>query len=131
MIESWRCAFGAATIALIHADHIHADGQSFVGNPDRVTGVTGAFEPVHDDDRKRILPLALPVAMAEEPYSGLDFNETFFRSGQRDLAMQKETGEGLHMTASQAAAWHKLTRFDFSLRSPHKLILNSLGVPRC
>ena len=53
MVKRGSQRLGAAAVALIHPDHVHAAGKTFGGNPQHVGGIARAFKAMDDDDRQR------------------------------------------------------------------------------
>ena len=96
--------------------------QALGGNPQHVAGIARAFEAVDDDDRQRVLPLALPVAMGQNLDARLDFDQARLGRWQSDAAREEEAGQGLPVSAAQAAPRQESRRF--RLHSLHCLILN-------
>ena len=82
-----------------------------------------------DDDRQRALPLNLPVTVDPDLDAGFDFYEARLGGWQSDAAREEETGQGLPMSAAQAAARYESRRF--RLHSLHCLILNGYDFKRC
>src|SRR6476661_9034967 len=104
MVERRRQAFGAAAVALVHPDHIHAPGKALGGNPLHVAGIARALEAVDNDDRQRALPVALPVTVHPDLDAGFDFDEARLGGWKSDAAREEEAGQGLPMSAAQATA---------------------------
>jgi hypothetical protein len=77
---------------------------------------------VNDKYGQRILPIWLPMAMAQNPHARLDLDQSLFWNGQNNPAREKKAGERLQVAPAQRAPGNKDMRLD--LRSPHKLILN-------
>jgi len=77
---------------------------------------------MHNNHRKRIFPVWLPVAVAQHLHTGFDFDQTPFGWKQRNSSSQKKIRYGLNVSATQTAPWHKFS--GCSLRSSHHLILN-------
>jgi len=63
---------------------------------------------VNNDDGQRVLPIGLPMALAQNANAGLDFDVAFFRKRQINPPGKKETGERLHVAAAKNAARNKL-----------------------
>ncbi len=101
MIERGSERIGAAAIALVHADHIHAGGQSLLRDAQHVFRFAGALQTMHDDDGQRILPVRLPMALAQHADAGLDFDQAFLVRRQREMATEQEAANGLQMPAAQ------------------------------
>src|ERR1700733_14868675 len=80
---------------------------------------------MHSNYRQRILPVWLPVAVAEHLHAGFDLDQTLFGRGQGNAPWQKKAGQGLNMSPTQSASGHKFPCY--SLRSSHTLILNGYG----
>jgi len=47
------------------------------------------------------------MTLAENFDPGLDFDQTFFRSGQNYPARQEKAGKGLLVSATQPSPWQK------------------------
>ena len=108
MVQGGRFAIGAAAVALIHTHNVQARGHALAGNSHHVRRIAGTFQTVDDDDGERVLAVRLPVAMAQDPYSGLHFDHACFGCGQDDAPLQEEIGDGLAMAALEAASWLEL-----------------------
>ncbi len=122
MVERRSQSFRSAAVPLIHADDIHAGGQALGGDPLHVGGIARALKAVDDDDRQSILPVALPVAMDENLNAGFHLDVSRLGWGQRRAAGEEEAGQGLPMSAAEAAPRDESRQF--RLHSLHCLILN-------
>jgi hypothetical protein len=80
---------------------------------------------VHNDDCQRILAIALPVTVSEHFDARLDFDQTRLGGWKHDVSREKECGQGLLMSAAQAAPRDK--QCCPGLRNLHNLILNGDG----
>ena len=89
---------GPATIALVHADHVHTSSQALGGNPHSVTGVAGAFETMHHEQRESCASVGLPMAMTKNRHAGFDLNQPFLGSRKVESSLEEETGERLPVT---------------------------------
>ena len=78
VIERGRERFGAAAVAHVHADDVHAGGQGARGDALDVAGIGRALETVHQHrgEPRGALRLRLPMAMAENAagVGGIDFD---------------------------------------------------------
>ena len=92
----------AATIALIHAHHVHARGQTVPRDSQHVLRFARSLQPVHHDQRQRS-PVLLPVTVAQQRNAGFHFDQTLLSSRWVDSARQKEGSESLHVPAAQPA----------------------------
>src|SRR5580700_10369797 len=77
---------------------------------------------MHDYDGQSIATIGLPVAVTEDLYSTLYFNQALLGGGQHHAPRQKKVRQGLKMSSAQATARPK--SLCLGLRSPHHLILN-------
>ncbi len=62
---------------------------------------------MHDDHRRGICSLWLPVTMAQHLDVGLDVNQPLFRRGHLITARQEVAGDGLRMCAHEEATWRE------------------------
>ena len=89
MVENRRDAVGAAAIALIHSNHIHARCNALCGKARHVLRFGRTFESMNDYDRQRRLAVCLPVAMTHGLHPRLDFDQTFFTGREFNAAGHK------------------------------------------
>ena len=75
---------------------------------DHVARVAGALQSVHDQQRQPLLPLRLPVAMAQHPHARLNLEEPLLGLGQAVRPPQKVSGNRLRVAAAQKTARHKV-----------------------
>ena len=105
------------------------EGKALGGNPLHVAGIARALEAVDDDYGQRALPLHLPVTVDPDLDAGFDFDEARLGGRQSNAAREEETGQGLPMSAAQAAPGYESRRF--RLHSLHCMILNGYDFKRC
>ena len=78
VIERGRERIGAAAVAHVHADDVHAGGPGARGDAPHVAGIGRALEAVHQNRRepRGAHRLRLPMAMAEDAarVGGIDFD---------------------------------------------------------
>ena len=122
MVERGSQGFRAATVPLVHADHVHAQGQPLGGNPEHVLGFARTFQAVDHNDGQRVLTLGLPVAMCQNLYPRLDLDQPRLAGRQGYSPRQEKAGQGLPVPAAQTSARQENRRF--CLRGLHSLILN-------
>ena len=80
---------------------------------------------MHHDSGKCLAPVRLPVAVAKNANTGLDFDQPLLRLRNREPARQDEAGDCLKVSTREEPPWaevHRL-RLDFGNDGPHKLIL--------
>jgi len=65
-------------IALVHADHIHSGRQALGSQAQGITGITRALESVDHNASKRVAAVGLPVAVAQNAYTGFYFHQPRF-----------------------------------------------------
>jgi len=70
---------------------------------------------------QRVLPLRLPMAMAKQLHSWLNFDASFFGRWQGNSAGKKKAGEGLGVPTAKEPVGDEI---GFGLRIPHPSILN-------
>ena len=100
--------FGATASADVHAHHVPPLGPGAVGGSDHILRVTGAFQSVYDYQGQSLLPLRLPVAVAQNLYVLLDLEESILRRWKAIHPLQEVSGNGLGMASAQEAARHKI-----------------------
>jgi len=62
---------------------------------------------MHNYKSQWSLSIVLPMTLAEDRDPRLDFDQTFFRSGQNYPARQEKAGKGLLVSATQPSPWQK------------------------
>lgn len=107
MIERGRQILGAAAVPLIHAHHVHPRPQPLLGDAQHVFRLARTLKAMHDDNRHRVLALRLPVAMTENLDAWLHFDQASFPRREGHPATQEKAGDGLDMSALQAATGPK------------------------
>jgi hypothetical protein len=65
------------------------------------------------------------MTVAEDLHARLDLDHTLFSNRHNMAPREEKAGQGLEVSAAQAAAWEKGWRL--GLRSFHNLILNGIG----
>jgi hypothetical protein len=63
---------------------------------------------VHNHQSQALLPLWLPVAVAQNLHVLLDLEEPFLRFGKLISSPQKISSNGLCVSSTQKTAWHKI-----------------------
>jgi hypothetical protein len=119
MIERRRKSVRIAAIALIHAHYVHAGSQALRRNAQHVLRVTRSLQPVDQNDRERMVPLRLPMAMAQNPYPGLNFDEALLWRSQLKTPVKEKAGQRLNVSATHVPPCNEIS----GLRIPHELIL--------
>lgn len=66
VIEGRRPCIGTAAIAHVHADHIAAGSPGQLSDPENITGIGGALEPVYEEQCQALRAFRLPVTMTED-----------------------------------------------------------------
>src|ERR1039458_6359415 len=94
----------AAAVALVHAHHVHARGQTIPRDSQHVLRFARPFQPMHYDQRQRA-PRLLPVTVTEHGNPRFHFDQTLFGRWQLDSAREKEGGKSLYMPALQPGMW--------------------------
>jgi hypothetical protein len=74
---------------------------------------------MHDDDGQSVPAVGLPVAVTENLDARLNFDEAFFGGRENAATANEEVGDGLDVSATQAAARPKFGEVQLSLRSRH------------
>ena len=105
VIQRGRERIGAAAVAHVHADDVHARGESAHGDAPHVAGIGRAFEAVHQHrgETRSALRFRLPMAMAENAagVGGIDF-DGFSDSGQAKRGTGKKVADdGLQMAVGE------------------------------
>ena len=106
MVERRSKLLGAAAVAHVHADHVHARQPRLAAGADHVRGFARAFEAVHDHGGQRTV--LLPVAVAAHLHAVGDGEEAALGFGQQVAARQEMAGEGLDVAAAQTASRHEI-----------------------
>ena len=98
MIERWRQPVRPPAGPLVHPDNIHAGCESLLRDSHHVLRFAGTFKAVDYDHGERRLPFRLPMAVAEDANTWLDFDQPLFGRGQREPAGQQKARDGLNMS---------------------------------
>ena len=99
---------GAATAANIHPHHVPALPPGPAAGSNHIARFAGALQPVHDDQCQPLLPLRLPVAVAQNPHLRLNRAEPLLGFGQPVGPPHKVSGNRLGMAATQKTVRHKI-----------------------
>ena len=83
MIKRGRETICPATVALVHTDYVHPRGQALRRNADGIAGIAGAIQTVYNGGRQGLRTIWLPMALAHDLHSGLDFDEPLV--GRREV----------------------------------------------
>src|SRR5579863_5239966 len=111
MIQSRRQRVCAAAVALVHAHHVHALSHALRRNAQHVLGFARTLEAVHNNQRQRLFAVGLPVAVAKHLNARFNFDQSLFGWGDAEAPWEKETSQGLAMSATQSASCHKLSGY--------------------
>ena len=111
MIKGWRQPVRPAAGPLVHPDNIHASRNSLPRDSHHVLRFAGTFKAVDYDHGERRLPFRLPMAVAEDANTWLNFDQPLFGRGQREPAGQKKARDGLNMPARKKSPRTKGTSF--------------------
>ena len=128
MVQRGGERVGAAAVALIHAHHVHASGERFLGCAAEILRIARTLKAVDRDHGERVAPgcdrARLPVAGAAHPNSGSNLNQPFFSRRKRDRAREQMAGNGLEVAVADAPTrTERFGRLPGLLRI-HTLILN-------
>src|ERR1700704_1254940 len=104
MVERRSQAFRAATVSLVEADNVHAQGQPLRGNPEHVLGFARTFQPVDQNGSQGILTIGLPVAVSQNLHPRFYLDQSCFSRRQGDSPCQEKAGEGLTVPAAKTSA---------------------------
>jgi len=85
---------------------------------------------MHHNERRRVVPIALPVTEAKDADAGFDLNQSPFGRWQMNSPLQKKAGKGLYMAAPQPSPRFK-TRADGQHPPVVRKGLLGLGYPPC
>ena len=92
---------GTTAVALIHANDIHALGESAISCTDDIAGLAGTFKAVDNDKGRGLGAILLPVTMAEHRDTGLNLDQARFRLRKRHFVASEEGPDGLLVAAAQ------------------------------
>ena len=105
VIERGRERITAAAVAHVHADDVHARGESAHGDAPDVTGIGRALEAVHQHrgEPRSALRFRLPVAVTEDAtgISGIDFDGLSDAGKAKRRPGKKVADDGLQVTVGE------------------------------
>ena len=130
MIKGRGKVVRSAARALVHQNDIHPRSHALVGDPQHVMRVRGSLQPVDHDDGDRRAAVRLPKAVAQNANPILDGDEPLLRLREIEFPLEKETRNGLDVSAAQKAPWTEFNYFRGDIlrcESSHSVILNKSG----
>lgn len=99
---------GTSAVALIHANDIHALGESSVSGTDDIARLARAFEAVDNHESRSLGAIFLPMTVAEHRDTGLNLDQARLGGRKRQSVTGEEGSDGLLVAAAQKTMRAKL-----------------------